>query len=322
MASKLSSLANKVIKNVGKNVDDINFSEVKDILKGRGLANSSVNEATKVVEEVIENRRGIASAFEKGVTIGSAGNEIVVPKGGATHKGYNKLVHNKNASPEEALELLKKKQHTISEREAIQRELAAKEANKKRDAIIQNNRDRTEKLRRNEIKREIAANYATPETANGIAKEIADTIEQRGGYVGSDPSAKPKSKLKGETPKSTPGFKELKKNRYNSKEDYMKFRAASEYEDIVEAYNKKDFDNSILKDKNIDKTTTMERIQEMRDAAINNAPGELGGFRDWMGYNRVPQKVTGVAGTAWLVNKLAATGGQQTNSQLYGQTPY
>ena len=138
-------------------------------------------------------------------------------------------------------------------------------------------------------------------------------------------SSNPKN-LNGSTPQSNAtaeakSFKDLKKSRYNSKHDYMKFQAASEYEDVIEAYNKKDFSNSILKDKNIDKNTTMAQIEKMRSEAINNASDELD-FRGWMGYNRVPQKVTGVAGTAWLVNKLAATGGQQTNSQLYGQTPY
>ena len=41
-----------------------------------------------------------------------------------------------------------------------------------------------------------------------------------------------------------------------------------------------------------------------------------------MGYYKVPQIATGVAGTAWLVNKLSDDRGQQTNAQLYNQEPY
>ena len=70
------------------------------------------------------------------------------------------------------------------------------------------------------------------------------------------------------------------------------------------------------------KQINVDNLQALRQKTIDSMSAKDMKMVDAMGYYKVPQKVTGVLGTAWLVNKMAATGGQQTNSQLYGQTPY
>ena len=102
----------------------------------------------------------------------------------------------------------------------------------------------------------------------------------------------------------------------------MKYKQSQQYEEVLSAFDKKDFENPLLKELNINRNTTMDEVQGLRTAAINSANKKDMGFTDMMGYHKVPQIATGVAGTAWLVNKMAASSGQQTNSQLYGQTPY
>lgn len=102
----------------------------------------------------------------------------------------------------------------------------------------------------------------------------------------------------------------------------MKYKQSQQYEDVFKAFKEKDFENPLLKELKINSSTTMDEIQSLRAAGINSASKKDMGFADMMGYHRVPQIATGVAGTAWLVNKMAASNGQQTNSQLYGQTPY
>ena len=46
------------------------------------------------------------------------------------------------------------------------------------------------------------------------------------------------------------------------------------------------------------------------------------GFSDWMDYTKAPQYATAIGGTAWLVSRMSASKGEQSNRQLYGQTPY
>lgn len=55
---------------------------------------------------------------------------------------------------------------------------------------------------------------------------------------------------------------------------------------------------------------------------INEASGKDMGFMDKMDFYKVPQKAVAGASTFWLVNKLASSGGQQSNAQLYGQQAY
>lgn len=120
--------------------------------------------------------------------------------------------------------------------------------------------------------------------------------------------------------------RELKKNMYDSKESYMKWSQGKKYDEAIDAFKKKDFNNPLLKqltNEGIDlKQINVDNLQALRQETINKMSAKDMKMVDAMGYYKVPQKVTGVLGTAWLVNKMAATGGQQTNSQLYGQTPY
>jgi hypothetical protein len=154
-------------------------------------------------------------------------------------------------------------------------------------------------------------------TPSRIVKETAqETAEETVKKAAKD--------LPGSTPNTSPApnHKELKNARYDSADSYMKYKQSAQYEEVLEAFEKKDFNNPLLKELKIDSSTTMDEIQGMRAAGINSANKNDMGFVDFMGYNKIPQIATGVAGTAWLVNKMAASGGQQTNSQLYGQTPY
>nr|DAV25241.1 MAG TPA: hypothetical protein [Caudoviricetes sp.] len=154
-------------------------------------------------------------------------------------------------------------------------------------------------------------------TPSRIVKETAqETAEETVKQAAKD--------LKGSAPNTSPApdHKQLKKARYDSADDYMKYKQSQQYEEVFKAFKEKDFENPLLKELKINSSTTMDEIQGMRAAGINSANKNDMGFVDFMGYNKIPQIATGVAGTAWLVNKMAATGGQQTNSQLYGQTPY
>lgn len=154
------------------------------------------------------------------------------------------------------------------------------------------------------------------------ANRRAETLHLEEGKIAREAEEKAKSGLKGNTPVSTPKHKELKNNRYNSLEDYMKFSTSKEYEEINAAFKKKEFNNPLLEKYGIDKNTSLEELQSLRNEAINGIKREDAGLTDHLGYHKVPQKVTGVMSTMWLVNKMAGTKGEQTNSQLYGQTLY
>ena len=160
------------------------------------------------------------------------------------------------------------------------------------------------------------------ELKNRLKKESSDPIMQNSRPTTSETNIN--NDLKGSTPNTTPApnHKELKNSRYDSADSYMKYKQSQQYEEVLSAFDKKDFENPLLKELNINRNTTMDEVQGLRTAAINSANKKDMGFTDMMGYHKVPQIATGVAGTAWLVNKMAASSGQQTNSQLYGQTPY
>ena len=118
----------------------------------------------------------------------------------------------------------------------------------------------------------------------------------------------------------------LKKNRFDDKKSYMKWSQGQKYDDAIDAFKNKDYNNPLLKqltDEGIDlKKLNTDNLQALRQETINKVSASDMKMMDWMGYHKVPQKATGVVCTAWLVNKMAAGGGQQTNSQLYGQNQY
>lgn len=59
-----------------------------------------------------------------------------------------------------------------------------------------------------------------------------------------------------------------------------------------------------------------------KEAAEKVAKKSAGDLWDLAKKNKVPQIALGVAATAWLVNKLSDSRGQQSNAQLYGQQGY
>lgn len=182
-----------------------------------------------------------------------------------------------------------------------------------------NNKIKELRQGRNYERTNISETTAEKELKDRLRKESSDPV------IGKTTSkTTTNGDLKGSTPNTSPApdHKQLKKARYDSADDYMKYKQSQQYEEVFKAFKEKDFENPLLKELKINSSTTMDEIQGMRAAGINSANKNDMGFVDFMGYNKIPQIATGVAGTAWLVNKMAATGGQQTNSQLYGQTPY
>lgn len=124
--------------------------------------------------------------------------------------------------------------------------------------------------------------------------------------------------------------KQLKKARYGSMSEYKMFKESDRLEEGITAYNKKQYDNPILKEateyiNKIEETNlsphelTKEQLNAYRNFSIGDSKTAEATFKDKLGYNQIPQKVTGVMSTAWLVNNLASRKGQQTNSELYNQ---
>lgn len=135
------------------------------------------------------------------------------------------------------------------------------------------------------------------------------------------------NELKGSSIFSAPSHRELKKARYDSMSNYKQFRESERLEEGIKAYSKQQYDNPVLTEMaNFHNTTpeqlTQDQINSFRDIKIDSSRLRDTTIRDQLGYNKIPQKVTGVLSTAWLVNKLASDKGQQTNAQLYNQQPY
>lgn len=128
------------------------------------------------------------------------------------------------------------------------------------------------------------------------------------------------------TPEEVPSMRKLKGKMYDSKDDYMRYAAARDYDDAISSFGKGEFNNPILKKlekEGVDlKGLSKTDLKAYRDEAILNASGKDMQLMDTLGYYQVPQKATAAAGTMWLVNKLASSNGQQTNAQLYGQQSY
>lgn len=142
---------------------------------------------------------------------------------------------------------------------------------------------------------------------------------------------KDEPRLSGSQPKPQSNEKQfstgkLKGKMYDSKDDYMRYAAARDYDDAISSFGKGEFNNPILKKlekEGVDlKGLSKTDLKAYRDEAILNASGKDMQLMDTLGYYQVPQKATAAAGTMWLVNKLASSNGQQTNAQLYGQQSY
>ena len=165
---------------------------------------------------------------------------------------------------------------------------------------------------------EKATKSATQEAAEQASKTAEQSAKTKTGSSKKD--------LSGEIPYTKKARKELKNNMYSTKTDYMKYKVSEEYDNAIRAFDKKDFDNPILtamKKEGMDlDSITKDTLISRRAEAINKASGKDMTIFDKMGYYRVPQKAVAFGSTAWLVNKMAASNGQQTNSQLYGQAPY
>lgn len=326
MAKKinLNNFTHSVKNSLGKNFAKTDYSDIKTIIKGNNLTKGSVEEATGTVEKILNRRSEIEKAFSKGVSIGPADNNLIVPGNGKAHKAYNRYIGNKNMSSSEAVERVSKNLNAKDANALFEREENRFARQKKIEETRKKVSETRSKLDRSAISHEINKNYSDPK----LASEIADTIEARGGYVGKERILTPTERLQGRTPDvdNIISTRELKKNRYNDKESYMKWTQGKKYDEAIDAFRNKDFNNPLLKqleDKNIKvQDLKLENLEALRQDAIQRVSAKDMKFMDTMGYYKAPQIATGVLGTAWLVNKMAATGGEMTNSQLYGQTQY
>lgn len=126
---------------------------------------------------------------------------------------------------------------------------------------------------------------------------------------------------------SKSGQKTLNKNRNKSLKDYQRYATSQGFSGMENEFKNKNFDDprlqNISKILNKDaKDMTWDEIKGAANKEIHESYNRKATFADVMGYYKVPQIATGVAGTAWLVNKLSDDRGQQTNAQLYNQEPY
>ena len=106
----------------------------------------------------------------------------------------------------------------------------------------------------------------------------------------------------------------------------MKYSVENQYDDAIRSWENVDYNNPILQSLKSDgmdlKNATKNDLFSKRSDAINNVSGNNMGFSDWMDYTKAPQYATAIGGTAWLVSRMSASKGEQSNRQLYGQTPY
>jgi hypothetical protein len=66
-----------------------------------------------------------------------------------------------------------------------------------------------------------------------------------------------------------------------------------------------------------DKGALSNKVNEHFSNAYGNVKQDTT-VGDFMGYHKVPEKAAAVGGTAWLVNKMSASKGKQSNADLYG----
>lgn len=135
----------------------------------------------------------------------------------------------------------------------------------------------------------------------------------------------PTSELKGEAYKTKTGYRRFMGA--SSLEDAMKEVKSGNLEgkkisDFIDRYKKTNPDLDITADQLKSLASDENKYKTFRGGYLNNMDDKDFSLSETMGFYKIPQKATGVAGTLWLVNKLASNGGQQSNAQLYGQQPY
>lgn len=159
-----------------------------------------------------------------------------------------------------------------------------------------------------EIKEAVDADTRTPEQLEAIKKYGNSTTKE----------------LKGDTFKSETGFrrfnasKDLDKSIEELSTGELEGKHTNRFRDNYKRITGKEISAEQLKDI----VGNQDKLADFKGEYLGNMNGDDFTFSEMMGYYKVPQKVTGVMGTAWLVNKLASSGGAQTNAQLYGQEPY
>lgn len=252
--------------------------------------NISANVADTLEESIIKRRSGIEEAFSKGVRAGTSENAMYFSKDSQILQSYVDNAMKQAGHQEVDIDTLLK--NTISEYKANNVSSASRETVDKASA---------------------GANKTQTERARNLG----------GTSPNSNSSQRPD--LSGSSPEQY-STRKLKANRYNDKESYMKYSVANQYDDAIRSWESGDYNNPILESLKSDgmdlKNATKDDLFSKRSDAIKNASGNDMGFGDWMGYTRVPQYATAIGGTAWLVSRMSSTKGEQTNSQLYGQSPY
>lgn len=265
--------------------------------------NISANLADTLEESIIKRRSGIEEAFSKGVRAGTSENAMYFSKDSQILQNYVDNAIKQAGHQEVDIDTLLK--NTISEYKANNVSRASRETVDKASA------------------------GAKQSTKNAKANASANKTQTEGarnlGGTSPNSNSGQRSDLSGSSPEQY-STRELKANRYNDKESYMKYSVANQYDNAIRSWESGDYNNPILESLKSDgmdlKNATKDDLFAKRSNAIKNASGNDMGFGDWMGYTKTPQYATAIGGTAWLVSRMSSTKGQQTNSQLYGQSPY
>lgn len=359
-AVNTGKIVKKIIKEGGEALGKASQSEVKALVKNNskilyntfddiaeGAARSSVIKTTigEVSEEAtktLANRKAITEVFEGAAQIGPKGKELYVENLGKTHKKYNKMVSQLGVTNEVAVDNLKiKTPKSVPKADSSVRNKIIEESRERSKFL---NEKHSDIIEQSAIRKEIERNYKDPNLAgqmyDGRPKTYAAGMEPLDvGDGWTDPKARKlkekqigkQEKLNGKKPTNEDlySLKSTKKARYDSETNYIRHNANVE---IREAdFHSDDFANSDLAKKinkkigvTPDDIAAMDdkQLKKMTESYIYAHNTSDMGFADTMGYHKVPQKVTGVMGTAWLVNKMASGGGQQSNAQLYGQQGY
>lgn len=119
--------------------------------------------------------------------------------------------------------------------------------------------------------------------------------------------------------------KNLHKNRYSSKDIYMKSKLSKEFVGAEGDFISGNYENPLLKRMQADghelKDMTLDQYKSVRNDYVRNASASDMNLRDNIGFHRLPQKAAGVGGSVWALSKLGGVG-EKTNEQLYGQQQY
>lgn len=271
--------------------------------------NISANLADTLEESIIKRRSGIEEAFSKGVRAGTSENAMYFSKDSQILQNYVDNAIKQAGHQEVDIDTLLK--NTISEYKANNVSRASRETVDKASASAKQSTKNTQS------NQNAKANASANKTQTEGARNLGGTSPNSNSGQRSD--------LSGSSPEQY-STRKLKANRYNDKESYMKYSVANQYDDAIRSWESGDYNNPILESLKSDgmdlKNATKDDLFAKRSDAIKNASGNDMGFGDWMGYTRTPQYATAIGGTAWLVSRMSSTKGEQTNSQLYGQSPY